>query len=113
MALLQQMITLGTNGESENVFEGTEYEFLNRPARITLSAVQGSDAGAKVTWTSGSILLIDAADFTADSQTTPKFPVIPDNVLDSEPVLAGNRNILKFKGMAGKKVAYRLDIDFL
>lgn len=112
MALLQQLIILDGSGDSGNVFEGTEYEFLGRPARITLSAVQGSDANAKVTWTSGSVLLIDAADFAKSSGVDPDFPIIPDNVLDAETVLPGQRNILRFKGDANKKVAYRLDIDF-
>lgn len=115
MALLQQLVTLDESGESGNVFEGTEYEFLSRPARITLSAVQAKDANARVTWTSGSVLLIDAADFKRSSAATAEFadfPIIPDNVLDAETVLPAQRNILKFKGVKAMKISYRLDIDF-
>lgn len=114
MAVLQKKLTVANGQTSPNVFAGTEYEFLGRAAQITLSCVDGtSGKTAEVTWTSGSILLIDGAQFKAGTD----FPVIPDNVLDAEQILPGNRNVLTFHNPqstgSDTSIWYRLDIDFL
>lgn len=110
MGLIQEKISVAAGATSENIFEGTEYEFLSVPAKITVSAIAESGGDGYLRWTVGSVVMIDKAYMKQGSD----YPVIPDNILDSENVPAGQRQILQFTNdnSAAKSFWVRLDIDF-
>ena len=110
MGLIQKKVNVATGVKSANIFAGTQYEYLERDAKVTVSAIASQDE-VYMRWQAGPIILVDDATFTKDT----KFPVIPDNILDSEPVLAGYQNVLTFenKNANAADVYYRIDIDYL
>ena len=112
MAVRQGKVTIAAGAESPNVLLGSEFEFLSRPARCTLSAVSSNEA-TKATWIAGSVFLIEVAQFTFAG--TPGFPVIPDNVLDVENIPQGQRQQLTFRNdhNASVDVYWRFDVDYL
>ena len=109
MALIQKKISLTNIGDmSSNIFEGTEYEFLPQQAKVTVSAI-GKNGDATMRWTVGSVLLVDDANFKKGED----YPIIPDNILDSENVPGGQRMVLTFTAKtASDEIYVRVDIDF-
>jgi hypothetical protein len=102
---MQDSISVAANSVSANVLSGQKYEFVAPGANVTLSAT-GSATGLRASFDCGVLMIDDQAIGLQN-----RFPLIPDDVLQTGPV-AGGRMILKFRNSTGGALTafWRVDL---
>ena len=105
MPTMQDSISVAANSVSVNVLSGQLYEFLPEGANLTLSCA-GSAVGLRTTLISGVPLVNDQAINGAN-----RFPLIPDDILQSGPV-PGGRTVLTFRNTTAAALTafWRVDV---
>lgn len=105
MPTMQDSVVVAANSISVNVLSGQLYEFLDEGQQATLS-VTGSATGLRCTYICGIPLINDQA-----INLQNRFPLVPDDVLMSEPV-AGGRQVLTFRNTTGAPLTafWRVDV---
>jgi hypothetical protein len=109
MPTMQGSISIAANAVSTNQLAGLLYEFLDAPARITLS-VTGSATGLNVTFLVAGVALINDSAINLQN----RFPVIPDDIVTQEDVPGGRMILTGRNTTAGALTLFwRTDVDFL
>lgn len=105
MPTMQDSVSVAANGVSANVLAGQKYEFIPPGANLTLSAT-GSATGLRCSFDCGVLMVDDQAIGLQN-----RFPLIPDDVLQSGPV-PGGRAILRFRNTTGGALTafWRVDV---
>ncbi|MGL5934724.1 MAG: hypothetical protein ACRCZI_03775 [Cetobacterium sp.] len=102
-------LSVAANSTSTNRAAGLTHEFLDRPASIVFAAA----AAAVGLLTSLLIAGVAMVDDQSVSQAN-RFPIIPDDIVDSENV-AGGRVILRFRNSTGAAIIvnWLIDVTYL
>lgn len=105
MPTMQDSISVAANSVSTNVLAGQLYEFVPEGANVTIS-VTGSATGLRTTYICGAPIINDQA-----INLQNRFPIIPDDIIQSGPV-PGGRQVLTFRNTtAGALTAFwRVDL---
>lgn len=102
-------LSVAANSTSTNRVAGLTHEFLDRPAAIILAAA----AAAVGLLTSLLVAGVALVDDQSVSQAN-RFPIIPDDIVDSENV-SGGRMILRFRNSTGAAIIvnWLIDVTYL
>ena len=108
MPTMQNSISVAANATTANLLAGLQHEFLEGPARITLSCA-GSAVGLNTTLMAGGVALID--DQAVNTQN--RFPVVPDDIITTE-VVPQTRLLLRARNTTGGALTFfwRVDVDY-
>jgi len=99
-----QAVNVAANTVSANQLAGLLYEFLDRRAKVLLSAAS-SAVGLNVTWLIGGVAVLQD---TPVSQAN-RFPILPDDILTSE--IGVGRMILTFRNTTGGALTVNWAVD--
>ncbi len=101
-------LSVAANAVSTNRLAGLLYEFLDRPAVITLAAACAA-VGLNLTLLLGGVAAVNDQ---AVSQAN-RFPIFPDDAVTQEQAIG--RMILTFRNTTGAAIIvhWSLDVDFL
>lgn len=97
--------SVAANATSANVLAGLQYEFLNRPTKLVLSAV-GSAVGINVTLIVGSVTVVDDQPISGAN----RFPIIPDDIVTGLRNAVG-RIIVRFRNTTGGALTVNWAVD--
>jgi hypothetical protein len=102
---MQDSVIVPANSVSANVLSGQIYEFVAEGQPVTLS-MTGSAAGLRTSYICSAPIILDQA---VNLQN--RFPLIPDDIIQSGPV-PGGRQVLTFRNTtAGALTAFwRVDL---
>jgi hypothetical protein len=105
MATMQDSLSVAANAVSANVLAGQLYEFVDPGTNVTVS-VTGSATGLRTTFICAVPIINDQA-----INLQNRFPLVPDDVIQSGQVLGG-RMVLTFRNTtAGALTAFwRVDL---
>lgn len=105
MPTMQDSVSVAANSVSANVLSGQLYEFLPPGASVTLSCT-GSATGLRTTYICGMPIINDQAIGLQN-----RFPLIPDDVIQSGAV-PGGRQVLTFRNTTAGAITvfWRVDV---
>lgn len=99
-----QALSVAANATSTNQLAGQLFEFLDRPAKVMLSAAS-SAAGINVTFLIGGTAVVNDQPISQAN----RFPILPDDIVTSERGLG--RMILTFRNTTGGALTVNFAVD--
>jgi hypothetical protein len=102
MPIMSVETSVAANALSANVLSGELFEILPSNAAVELY-VTGSAAGLRALFSIGGVQMLEDAVVNAQNRT----PVVPDDLLDTEGGLSGQRLSLRFRNTTGGALTAR------
>ncbi|HEX9415046.1 MAG TPA: hypothetical protein VF916_16200 [Ktedonobacterales bacterium] len=99
-----QAVSVAANATSTNQLAGQLYEFLDRPAKVMLSATS-SAAGINATLLIGGVAVLNDQPISQAN----RFPILPDDIVTSEKGMG--RMILTFRNTTGGALTLNFAVD--
>jgi len=99
---IQRETVIAANTTVDNIFAGSQFEFIRRDSILSLAAV-GSAAGLVCTFQAGSDLVLEESPVLVRAG----FPVIPDDFYYQTGAIAGDRIGLRARNTTGGALTLR------